>query len=231
MILRIKRLLFVVFAPVLRWIVRLIHEDDPWQRSNHRVPVQRFGPGSLREFQWYFQGDSTVQVQSVEEICAWLAECQYVHDKELFNETDFWQHPRTFEYLRRGDCEDHALWAWRKLLGLNIQAEFISGETLKEEGCRGHCWVHVRMKEGEFMFEATAKDAASMLFPLEEARSGYRPHFAVDGSFRSYAYAGYFHWLRERLDTDRERRRARLSAWLRRIVSRGRPDDGSAPAQ
>src|SRR5690348_3236184 len=48
------------------------------------------------------------------------ADCEYVRDP--VHERDFWQHPKTFEQLRKGDCEDHALWAWRKLTELGISA-------------------------------------------------------------------------------------------------------------
>jgi len=68
------------------------------------------------------RGQSTVCVNDIAAICEWLADCEYVRDP--VHERDFWQHPKTFEQLRKGDCEDHALWAWRKLTELGIPAEF-----------------------------------------------------------------------------------------------------------
>ncbi|HXW05204.1 MAG TPA: hypothetical protein VD833_08230 [Vicinamibacterales bacterium] len=82
-------------------------------------------------FRWYYEGQRTVQVGTVDDVCRWLAECQYLSDDELFNETDFWQHPRTFENLCKGDCEDHALWAWTKLVEFGHQAELFVGQLFE----------------------------------------------------------------------------------------------------
>src|SRR5205085_1473130 len=82
-------------------------------------------------FAWYFEGQSAVTVGSVDDVCEWLLECEYVHDPELFHEPDFWQHPRTFERLRKGDCEDHALWAWRKL----VEPRDRGGAAERNDGC------------------------------------------------------------------------------------------------
>ena len=43
---------------------------------------------------------------------AWLLGCVYARDRDLFRNPDYWQHPCNFEGLRKGDCEDFALWAW-----------------------------------------------------------------------------------------------------------------------
>ena len=45
----------------------------------------------------------------LDDVFAWLAECRYETDTNLFHESDYWQHPRTFEQLRCGDCEDFAI--------------------------------------------------------------------------------------------------------------------------
>jgi hypothetical protein len=45
----------------------------------------------------------------------------------LFGEADFWQHPSTFERLRTGDCEDFAVWAWRKLIELGYDVDLVAG--------------------------------------------------------------------------------------------------------
>ena len=109
-----------MIRPVVRWVARSVRQDDPWERLPYTVKARAFGRGSIHPFPWYFEGGSAVEVKSLEDICAWLMECQYVADPDLFNESDFWQHPRTFERLRQGDCEDHALWAWRKLVELGF---------------------------------------------------------------------------------------------------------------
>jgi hypothetical protein len=167
------------------------------------VPLKRFGAGAIRPFRWYFQGESAVSVASLEEICEWLSCCEYAHDKDLFQEPDFWQHPTTLERLRRGDCEDHSLWAWRKLVELGYEAHLVSGDALLPEGEVGrHVWVVVRQDDRTFILEAVAKGGARMLLPFEEAKSSYRPHFSVDGQFRFSSYTGYLHAMREQLDRE-----------------------------
>jgi len=126
--------------------------------------------------------------------CDWLRACDYVEDETLFNEKDFWQHPRTFEQLRRGDCEDHALWAWRKLRELGIPAEFVKGRCETAPGDSGlHAWVLFRDHAGvEHILESVTKaEEEAMLIPVSEARATYVPHCAVDHEFRTVAFAGY----------------------------------------
>lgn len=178
--------------------------EDPWEPvTSFLVRPQIFGPGSLRQFPWYFEGDSTVAVRSVDDVCHWLTECEYVSDPLLFNESDFWQHPRTFEHLRKGDCEDHALWAWRKLVELGHRADMFVGQWLgsASHGQGRHAWV-VFEKGGElFLLEPVAKDGTPAVRLLREVRDEYVPHFSVDSTFRMRSHAGYLLCLR-----DRERR-------------------------
>jgi hypothetical protein len=127
-------------------------------------------------------------------------------DDELFNETDFWQHPRTFEHLRKGDCEDHALWAWRKLIELGYPAEFFVGQWSAggddPHGC--HAWV-VFERDGErYLLEAVDKDRGSMIRPVRDVRAEYSPHFSVDAQLTMHSYAGYLLYLRERARRDAE---------------------------
>ena len=154
----------------------------------------------MRKFEWYLEGDTAVKVHAVDDLCQWLAGCEYLADDRLFNESDFWQHPRTFEHLRKGDCEDHALWAWRKLIEIGHQAEFFVGRWSPGGGddYGQHAWV-VFERDGEpCVFEAIAKDQATMIRPLREVRTEYVPHFSVDHRFSTRSYAGYVLYVRER---------------------------------
>ncbi len=161
--------------------------------SSLLVTPQIFGHGSFRKFSWYLEGETAVQVHAVHDLCQWLTECQYLSDPQLFNERDFWQHPRTFEHLRKGDCEDHALWAWRKLIELGYRAQFFVGQW-----CEGHhAWV-VFERDGElFLLEAICKEHEVMIRPLGDVRAEYRPHFSVDHQFTMHSYAGYLLYLKE----------------------------------
>ena len=187
------------FAKLLASFSHLSSSDgssrDPWERMQHyQVPLTAFGPGNHHDFDWYFQGESAVQVSSLDEIQEWLLACQYVRDDALFNEADFWQHPRTFEQLRRGDCEDHALWAWRKLVELGFNADLVTGTVLHpsdETVERGdHAWVLLYDDDHTLVFEAVAKSRERMIRSLDDVRDRYRPEFGVDRVRQRYAFVG-----------------------------------------
>ena len=187
-----QRTLAWALRPILRRVARWSEGDDPWERFRYRVPLHAFGRGSYRPFKWYFEGESKVAVKSIDDICAWLLECEYVHDSDLFNESDFWQHPKTFEHLRKGDCEDHALWAWRKLVELGFEAELVSGDWQPpgDTSGGGHVWIRFRQNGDDFIFEAVSRNRERMVRPFMEAKGEYVPHAGVDQTFQHYAYFG-----------------------------------------
>ena len=158
-----------------------------------QVPAGAFGPGSQQPFAEYFQGESYVRVGSIDEIVAWLQTCEYVTDLELFHKRDFWQHPGIFEKLRRGDCEDFALWAWRKLAEVGIDAEFYVGRVIcddRPEIDRQHAWVVYRIDGTAFLFEPAARTPSKMIRALEDAMGEYVPHFAVNHRLETRAFVG-----------------------------------------
>lgn len=158
-----------------------------------RVPASVFGPGSQRPFAAYFEGESSVSVGSIDEIVAWLQTCEYVTDLELFRKRDFWQHPGHFEKQRRGDCEDFALWAWRKLAEVGIDAEFCVGRVIcddRPQVDRQHAWVVYRVDGAAFLFEPAAGSPSKMIRPLADAMGEYVPHFAVNHRFETHAFVG-----------------------------------------
>jgi len=180
-------------SPVLRLAARLIGRESAWERLAMPVPAAAFGPGSERPFAQYFEGESRVRVGSIAEIAAWLQTCEYVTDLELFHKRDFWQHPSVFEDLKRGDCEDFALWAWRKLAELGIDAELCVGRVIahaRPDVTYQHAWVVYRTGEAEFLFEPAAPTESAMIRPLTEVMDNYVPHFAVNHRFETNAFVG-----------------------------------------
>ena len=180
-------------SPVLRLAARLIGRESAWERLTMPVPAAAFGPGSERPFAQYFEGESRVRVGSIAEIAAWLQTCEYVSDLELFHKRDFWQHPSVFEDLKRGDCEDFALWAWRKLAELGIDAELCVGRVIahaRPDATYQHAWVVYRTGEAEFLFEPAAPTESAMIRPLTEVMDNYVPHFAVNHRFETNAFVG-----------------------------------------
>lgn len=183
---------------VFRLLLRTVPLNDPWKRYPQAVPLARYGLGAQRDFRWYFEGESRVAVASVEEVQAWLGGCEYMRDPDLFNEPDYWQHPSAFEQLRKGDCEDFALWTWRKLVELGYEAELVAG---RYAGCTGpavagHAWVHFRDRETHYLFDPVLEGPHQMVRALPEVRGTYLPEVSVDGRFNRYVYGGFFQQLR-----------------------------------
>lgn len=196
---RTRRVIAFALRPLLALQQRLL-PIEPWYRMDHRVPSTRFGIGSQREFAWYFERTSTVQVATLEEVCDWLVDCEYVPDPELFGEIDHWQHPADFEASRKGDCEDHALWAWRKLTELGVPAEFYIGRwrTRADGEAHFHAWVVCRCNDTDYLLETTGRDRAAVLQRLDDVRAEYEPHCAVDAQFRTFAFGGHVVYVNER---------------------------------
>jgi Bacterial transglutaminase-like cysteine proteinase BTLCP len=182
-----------LLAPVARLLVRIAPAAEHWERFELPIEHRRFGTGSLVRFQSYLDGPSRVRVGSLEEIRAWLLTCQYESDESLFASADHWQHPEDFERLRRGDCEDHALWTWRKLFEIGVDAEFVVGRfAATPVASDGHAWVTFRDETGvEHLMETVAKDDSRMVRALAEARQEYVPHFSVTHACRTAAFGGY----------------------------------------
>jgi len=177
-----------------RLAARLMGRESAWDAIRIPVPPGAFGPGSRRPFADYFTGESAVRVQSLDDIAEWLQSCEYVTDSELFHDRDVWQHPSAFEQCRRGDCEDFALWAWRKLAEIGVDAQFCVGRVIaagdRPEINRQHAWVIYRLDDSEFLFEPAARIRSRMIRPLAEAADEYVPHFAVNHRFDTHAFAG-----------------------------------------
>ena len=190
---RLRTRLGRAFSRLVRVARRLGAPESPWDRVAFRVPPTAFGAGSQHQFDHYFEGESRVKVASIDDMVEWLLACQYVSDRDLFNERDLWQHPTAFEALRRGDCEDFALWAWRKLVEAGIEAEFHVGRVrVRDEPHAGnqHAWVVYRVDGMDFLFEPAARSRHAMIRALDEAMDDYVPHFAVDHRFRTFAFGG-----------------------------------------
>lgn len=176
------------FLPVLEhhYQIKPIHH-----REQTLVPFRRFGNGSQNDFRWYFERESQIQPGTIDEICRWLKQCRYVSDEEQFNARDHWLHPVEFETTRQGDCEDHALWAWRKLVELGIPAEFVVGQAkwTDDHPLESHAWVTYTQDGRAYLLEATGK--TEMIYPLETTASRYHPWYSIDQDFQTYQHNRY----------------------------------------
>ena len=198
----LRNLLRSLLMPVLLRMSKVIPVDDAWEKREARIPASQFGSGCVHEWSWFFEGQSTVKVKTLEEICLWLSECEYVSDKVLFNEPDYWQHPVTFETTRKGDCEDHALWAWRKLTEIGYKSEFVRGHYLTSTKFHrpAHAVLIFERHGKKYFLDAAVKgERTKMILSISQARCVFCPESSVDTSFKTYRYAGYLLILRDTL--------------------------------
>jgi hypothetical protein len=183
----LSQLLAEVFGPILRvfrreapLVVELPHDPrprdahrswkdvvteilpfrDPWDRLDGTAVLAAHFGAAERDFGRYFDGACAVRVESLEEMQVWLEGCEYATDIETFKRPDVWQHPSHFEDRRRGDCEDFALWAWRRLVELGYDAELVMGlDRRRGDGLgRRHVWIRFRREGGEYVYEPTERD-------------------------------------------------------------------------
>ena len=153
--------------------------DDPRLRAYGSRP----GRGLAKSFDHYLKA-GTAPLFRWEQVRDFLLGCVYARDDAVHRRSDVWLHPEDFERARKGDCEDHALWAWVQLVRLDWDARFTVG--LHHVG--GHAWVTLQRPEGTVLLEATAKEEAGLLFP-PASDAGYQPVWSVDGRLRFYAHA------------------------------------------
>lgn len=110
-----------------------------------------------------------------DEMRRFLSRCTYVSDREKFGEEDYWQSPDLFEESRKGDCDDFALWAWRQLLQMNLDARFVVG--LASRYGEGHAWVTFEKDGKQYLFEPLSWVVGLKLPQLSIIR--YEPKFSV----------------------------------------------------
>ena len=129
-----------------------------------------------------------ISCRDISEIRAFLLTCRYVSDQEQFGVSDHWMTPSEFEQVRKGDCDDFALWTWRQLLGLGYDARFVVGYTGRYG--EGHAWVTLRSGERTLLVEPLMPFVSE--FPrLETLR--YRPSVSVEAAgnqVRFYEHTG-----------------------------------------
>ena len=188
----LRRLLAWLVYPIWRVLVAIMPDDDPWERLSVAPRLHMYGSGAHIEFPKYLIGPSKVSITSLDDLQNWLLECRYEDDKVLFAESDFWQHPVMFEHLRAGDCEDFALWAWRKMIELGIDTDIVVGYCVKDGALAGrHAWIVFRQDGDEFLFEPVYRTKERMIKRLADVRGDYLPQFGADRTGHRFAFTGY----------------------------------------
>ena len=196
----IRRIARWILAPLYRLGLLLAPIDDPWERLDTAPRLQMYSAGARLDFQHYLAGPSSVTVKSIDDVMDWLLGCEYQEDEVLFAEADFWQHPTTFERLRAGDCEDFALWAWRKLIDLGVDADFVVGYCVRDGELEArHAWVMYRHDGVEYLFEPGSRSRERMIYVANDVRDRYIPQFGSNRAGKRFAFSGYLVSERKRL--------------------------------
>jgi hypothetical protein len=114
--------------------------------------------------------------RNIEEIHKFLCTCRYVSDQEQFGVKDHWMAPEDFERVRKGDCDDHALWTWRQLVDLGYNARYVVGWSGRYGA--GHAWVTYERDGDLFVVEPLAARAGRTFPRLSVLR--YKPSISVE---------------------------------------------------
>jgi hypothetical protein len=166
---------------------------DPWRRLPLEPPLRAFGPGASDDFASYLARDSTVEIRDAGEAAQWLLQCRYASDADLHGEADAWLHPVSLELLRCGDCEDFALWGWRKLVELGLDAHFVVGVRHQTGGLsERHAWVLYEAADELFVFDGVERSVDRIVRPLRDVGARYEPQVGVTPAAGRYAFAGLF---------------------------------------
>src|SRR5437667_5121075 len=100
---------------------------DAIGRKVLRPDIRRRGIHPTFPMGRYVSQPLVTQCKTIEDVRKFLTICQAVSDEDLFGKKDYWQPPEHFEQLRKGDCDDFALWTWRQFLGMGYDARVVFG--------------------------------------------------------------------------------------------------------
>jgi hypothetical protein len=145
---------------------------------------RRKGPHPSFPMGRYVAYPLAVKCESIQDVRRFLMSCETISDQELFGKREYWQPPEDFERLKKGDCEDFALWTWRQLLSLGYDARFVGGKVGRYG--TGHAWVTYFDNGKCFLVEPTFRKIAATMPRLSTLK--YKPKLSVawDGKTLSY---------------------------------------------
>jgi hypothetical protein len=132
----------------------------------------------LSELNYYYH--------NIKELKSFLVECEYIEDSKQYGLEDYWMEPRHFEYKKKGDCEDFALYTWKQLLRMGYEARFVVGTVGKK---KGHAWCTVIVDRKKYIVDPVlAKHSIIPIFVLKD----YRPIVSVGYKWNKPIY--YLHY-------------------------------------
>ena len=126
----------------------------------------------------------TLQCKNLEEMRQFLRTCRWVSDDDLFGKDEYWQPPDEFEKRKAGDCEDFALWTWRQLLGMGLDARVVFG-THGRYGI-GHAWVEYFQDGKCFLLEPQCRNLGMAMPRLSTLN--FEPKLSVSWDGKTIRY-------------------------------------------
>lgn len=172
-------------------------EDDNWFSQVVGFSLYSLGGNCNKDMAWYLTGDSEVHISSVKELCEWLFSCEYISWEGQDRKTLDWQHPLDFEKEKKGNCVDFSLWAWRRLIELDVKVELFAGEWIRLGKKKQYFWVVFESDGEKYLIDTVSKDKEKMLYRLESVKNIYIPWASVDNDMECRLYGGYCAAMKE----------------------------------
>jgi hypothetical protein len=123
----------------------------------------------------YVSRPLAVKCETLTDLRKFLTGCRFVTDEKLFGKRDYWQPPDEFEQRKAGDCEDFALWTWRQLMAMGLDARFVGGKHGRYG--TGHAWVMFFRDDRCFLVEPQCRYLGERMPRLSTL--SYKPQFSV----------------------------------------------------
>ncbi len=130
-------------------ITKLPGDEEDWHGTRMKGKVNL---GNTFSWERFFRKPLVTSPSNLFEIESFLHSCKYLSDLETRGCDDYWEPPDIFEERKTGDCEDHAIWAWRHLHQMGFKTRLVLGG---HKG--GHAWVHIYVNGRVYLLEATQK--------------------------------------------------------------------------
>jgi len=163
---------------------------EAYDATGHQVSQpfhRRKGPHPTFPMGRYVSQPLTVHCNTLEDIRQFLRGCRAVSDKKLFGKEGYWQPPEEFEKRKAGDCEDFALWTWRQLLAMGLDARVVFGKHGRYG--IGHAWVMFFQDGKCYLLEPQARPLGLRLPGLSTL--AYEPKISVGWNGSALKYYGH----------------------------------------
>ncbi len=171
---------------LLNWLIAIVGGRSSLKKidwfGRKTTPMEKYQKMKWKDL--VLNSPLNFQAKRMTQIDDWINKGKYLSDERLYGESDKWQIPSEFEKIRRGDCEDFALWTWVQLLRMNIHARFMLGGLYSNE--LNHAWVCIYGRDGVKVFECTPSEF-NVAIDTRNAPE-YTPVLSVDKSLTWYLH-------------------------------------------